>query len=962
MFNEKNSVEDLIRDYLINQGWRYIPSKDLLRQEQEVLLENNLKLALIRLNPKIKENPDRADEVIYRLRAIIFSARGAGLVKANEEFSKWLLNEKTMAFGERGEHVSIKLIDYDDLKNNEFIITTQYSFTSGETRRPDLVLIVNGIPLVIGEAKTPVRPSISWVDAAIQIEEYQNSVPNLFVPNVFSFATEGKSFRAGSIKLPIEKWQPWRKTTDTVFEGLDEVGNSVKLMLSPQVVLDILNNFTLYSTERGGQKIKILCRYQQYEATKQILERVIQGRIKKGLIWHFQGSGKSLLMVYAAMLLRRAPELKSPTVIIVVDRIDLNSQIGGTFNAANVPNTVVADSREELQKLLQQDTRKIIITTIHKFAEVDGVLNNRENIIVLVDEAHRTQEGDLGTKMRKSLPKAFLFGLTGTPINKRDRNTFWAFGAEEDEEGYLNKYSFEQSIEDNATLPIYFEPRPVELKINTEEIDKLFDELTDQLSDFDKADLSRRAGKFGVLVKSPDRVQKVCKNIFDHYSAYIEPNGFKGQVVVFDREACTLYKKELDKIMNHEETAVIMTVLSNEEEYKKDYYLTDDELERLLDRFRDPKDPLKLLIVTSNLLTGFDAPINQVMYLDKPMKDHTLLQAICRVNRPYPEKDHGLVVDYLGIFDNVANALNFDLKEIENVISNLQNLKNQIPMALERCISYFKNIDRDLEGYECLLAAQDCLPSNEIRDKFAADYSYLNRHWESISPDDFLTQFEKDYRWLSGIYQSIKPPSGRGKLIWHSLGAKTIKLIHENVSVQTIRDDLDTLIMDPELIDEISSKNIDKKTKELEIKIIWKLHLHIDDPRFKELGKRLEELKERHYKNMISSVEFLKALLEIARETVTLERETKVEPVDNTKEALTKLFLECKVDTTPVILEKIVSDIDEVVKVTRFDGWQWTNAGEREIRQVLRKTLLRYKLHKEDDLFNRAYEYIREHY
>ena len=195
--------------------------------------------------------------------------------------------------------------------------------------------------------------------------------------------------------------------------------------------------------------------------------------------------------------------------------------------------------------------------------------------------------------------------------------------------------------------------------------------------------------------------------------------------------------------MNHEETAVIMTVLSNEEEYKKDYYLTDDELERLLDRFRDPKDPLKLLIVTSKLLTGFDAPINQVMYLDKPMKDHTLLQAICRVNRPYPEKDHGLVVDYLGIFDNVANALNFDLKEIENVISNLQNLKNQIPMALERCISYFKNIDRDLEGYECLLAAQDCLPSNEIRDKFAADYSYLNRHWESISPDDFLTQFER---------------------------------------------------------------------------------------------------------------------------------------------------------------------------------------------------------------------------
>jgi len=961
MFNEKNSVEDFIRDLLINLGWEFVPSKDLNREDLDVLLEDSLKEALIKINPKIKENPERADEVIYRLRAIIYSARGTGLVKANEEFSKWILNEKTMPFGEKGEHVSIKLIDYKNIQNNSFIVTTQFSFTSDETKRPDLLLIVNGIPIVIGEAKTPVRPSISWVDAAIQLEEYQNSIPNLFVPNVFCFASEGKTYRVGSIKLPIEKWQPWRKTTDTVIDSLDEVRNSINLMLSPETVLDILQNFTLYSTERGGQKIKILCRYQQYEATNQIIERVIQGKIKKGLIWHFQGSGKSLLMVYAAKLLRQSPELKSPTVIIVVDRIDLNSQIGGTFNSANVPNMVMADSREELQKLLQQDTRKIIITTIHKFAEAGGILNERENIIVLVDEAHRTQEGDLGNKMRSALPNAFLFGLTGTPINRRDRNTFWAFGAEEDQGGYLSRYSFDQSVLDKATLPIYFEPRPVELKINAEEIDKLFDELTDQLSDYDRAELSKRAGKFGALLKVPDRVQKVCNNIMEHYKLHIEPNGFKGQVVVFDREACDIYKKEFDRIMGPEYTAVVMTVQPNEEEYKR-HYLTDDELERLLDRFRDPKDPLKFLIVTSKLLTGFDAPINQCMYLDKPMKDHTLLQAICRVNRPYPEKNHGLIVDYIGIFDNVAKALDFDIKEIEKVIANINGLKKEIPKSIEKCLSYFQGIDRSLEGYDCLLAAQDFLPSNEIRDNFASDYSYLNRHWEAISPDDFLSKYENDYRWLTEIYQSIRPPSGRGKLIWHSLGAKTIKLIHDNVSVQTIRNDLEHIIMDPSILDGIKEKSADRKAKELQIKISWKLHLHSDDPRFKELGKRLEEIKERHSMNIITSIEFLKELLEVAKDTVALERETKAEPVDNTKEALTKLFLECKVDTTPLIIEKIVNDIDEVVKVTRFDGWQWTNAGEREIRKALRKTLLKYKLHKEDELFNRAYGYIREHY
>ena len=288
-----------------------------------------------------------------------------------------------------------------------------------------LFLLVNGIPLVIGEAKTPVRPAISWFDGAAQLEEYQNSVPQLFVPNVFMFATEGKSYRAGSVKLPLMKWQPWKTTHQS--SHLDEVKKATELMLSPKAVLEILKNFTVFSTEKGGQKVKVLCRYQQYEATKQIVERVLEGKIKKGLVWHFQGSGKSILMVYAAQLLRKEPALKSPTVLVVVDRVDLNSQIGATFYAADVPNTVVAETREELQRLLAQDTRKIIITTIHKFGEAEGVLNERDNIIVLVDEAHRTQEGDLGIKMRAALPNAFLFGFTGTPINLRDRNTFLGF-------------------------------------------------------------------------------------------------------------------------------------------------------------------------------------------------------------------------------------------------------------------------------------------------------------------------------------------------------------------------------------------------------------------------------------------------------------------------------------------------------------------------------------------------------
>ena len=965
MFNEENSVENLVRDLLTNMKWKFVPRHELPRHESDVLVEEHLVNSLIKLNPSITQEPNRADEILYKLRTIILSAKGMGLVGANEEFSRWIRNEKTMPFGEDGEHVSIKLIDYDDIENNEFIVTTQYRFKAGQERRPDLVLLINGIPVVIGEAKTPVRPAISWVDGAIQLEEYQKSIPELFVPNVFCFATEGKAYRVGSIKLPIEKWQPWRNTEEDAFDQLEEVKNSVSRMLRTDIVLDILKNFTLYSTTQGGQKIKVLCRYQQYEATKQIIKRVVEGRIRKGLIWHFQGSGKSLLMVYAAIQLRHAPELRSPTVIVVVDRIDLNSQISATFNASNIPNVVITESREELQRLLQQDTRKIIITTIHKFGEAEGILNERENIIVLVDEAHRTQEGDLGQKMREALPNSFLFGLTGTPINTRDRNTYWAFGAEEDENGYLNKYSFQQSIKDKATLPIYFEPRPVELRINKETIDTSFEWMVKEskLNYRDKVELSDHAAKFGVLAKTPDRVQKVCKDIVTHFKKHIEPNDFKGQIVVFDREACHLYKQEIDKHMLPEETAVVMTLRQGDpDEWNKAYSLTDDGQEKLLNRFRDKDDPLKLLIVTAKLLTGFDAPINQVMYLDKPMKDHTLLQAICRVNRPYPNKNHGLIVDYLGIFDNVAKALNFDIEDMKTVISNIEMLKNELPKAMERCLEYFEGVDRTIDGYEGLSAARNCLRTNEVKDLFGADYSYLSNHWEAISPDSFLSEYEKDYKWLSQVYQSVKPSSGNGKLIWHALGGKTLKLVHENVIVHTIRDDLETLIMDASILEHISESEAKGKAKKLAVKIEWKLHIHVDDPRFNELGERLEKLKEMHYRNTIHSIEFLKSLLEIARETVQLERETEAIPVDDTKESLTKLFLECKVETTPLIVEKIVDEIDSKVKITRFDGWKWTQTGEREIQKALRKTLLKYKLHKEQELFDKAYEYIREYY
>jgi type I restriction enzyme R subunit len=424
--------------------WEYISWDKVPRQPGDVLVESWVKEALVKLNPEIAAKPDRADEVIYNLRAMLLSVQTDGLVRANENFMAWLRGEKTMPFGRNGEHVAVRLVDTVEPANNRLTVTNQWTYRLGTVeKRFDVVFVVNGLPLVIGEAKTPTRSAVTWFDGAFQINQiYEREVPAMFVPNVFSFATEGRCFRYGSIRMPIDMWGPWRDEANQDEGQLHLVRASVESMMRPEVVLDILQHFTVFATDKKHRRIKIICRYQQYETTNKIVARVVAGYPKKGLIWHFQGSGKSLLMVFAAQKLRLHPRLGNPTVIIVVDRIDLDTQITATFNAADVPNMVGVATRKELQELLAQDVRKVLITTIRKFAEAGGRLNERSNIIVMVDEAHRTQEGDLGRKMREALPNAFLFGLTGTPINRTDRNTFWAFGADEFEKVYLIRYSF----------------------------------------------------------------------------------------------------------------------------------------------------------------------------------------------------------------------------------------------------------------------------------------------------------------------------------------------------------------------------------------------------------------------------------------------------------------------------------------------------------------------------------------
>ena len=864
----------------------------------------------------------------------------------------------------------------DDAYRNRCIVTNQWEYPRKSKeggKRLDLVYVINGIPMVVGEAKTPVKASVTWADGAADIMHYQKSIPEMFVPNILTFASEGRELQYASIGCPVDKWGPWFADEERKHGTLEDAEHNYVSLMTPERLLDIYRFYSVFTGTSRGRKIKIVCRYQQYLGGEAIVQRVLSTYTngsgpRKGLIWHFQGSGKSWLMVFAAQKLRRQEVLKAPTVVIVDDRIDLEDQITGDFTRAEIPNIDSISSKQELEEKIHQ--RKILITTIFKFGDLsDGeVIDDRDNIILLMDEAHRTQEGDLGKKMRTALPNAFFFGLTGTPINRNDHNTFACFGAEEDKYGYISKYTFQNSVEDKATLELNFKTVPVEMHLDNANLQKEFDELTDQISEEDKNELVRRTS-VEAFFTAEKRINDVCKYIVTHFREYVEPTGMKAQVVVYNRECCVKYKKALDALLGtDDQTTIVMHTSGDKADDYKAYKRSRDEEKKLLDQFRDPLSPLKFVIVTSKLLTGFDAPILQCMYLDKPMKNHTLLQAICRTNRTYNEnKKCGLIVDFVGVFEDVAKSLAFDEETVKTIVKNIDEIKGLIPTFMQQCIEFFPGVDRTIGGWEGLTAAQQCLKDDQVKTSFGRHFARLNKAWEIVSPDSYLTVFQNDYTWLAQVYQSVRPVSG-GNLIWTLLGAKTIEIIHRNIETIDIGTPLEDLVVDSDVIDAVleDEKAREKKIVEIEKMLRLRLGEHKGDPNFKKFAEKLDELRERMTQNLINSIDFLKQLLVLAKDLLEEEKK-KAEPQDKraqARAALTDLFQSIKTEETPIIVEQVVNDIDnEVVNIVRQfnDAFQSVTA-RREIKKKLRSILwVKYQI-KDNDVFERAYQYIEMYY
>lgn len=989
-------VERLTRRDL---GWTFVAPNDLPRQLDGVLLEDHLAAALVRLNTVIAERPERVEEVLPRLRATLLAVANDGLVAANEEMTAWLCGRKTLKFLDTDDYVPVRLIDFDDPHANDLVVSTEVTFAPGhEARRYDLVLFVNGLPLVVGETKTPISTQKSWLNGANDIHKtYETATPAFFVPSVLSFATEGKELRYGAVRQPPELWLPWSRTTDELLlPGVASVLHSAGLLLAPEMLLDILRTYTLFSrrsSTQGGFVVKVIPRYPQVEAVDAIVARVRDDAKRQGLVWHHQGSGKTLLMAFAASKMRQQLDLDAPTILVVLDRLDLIEQVQGEFASVGIAGLKTGETKEQLRRLLSEDARGVIVTTIFRFKDA-GLLNERSNIVVMVDEAHRTQEGRLALDMREALPNAKFIGLTGTPISTDDRNTWATFGDADDLDGVLNHYSVERSIADGATLPIHVETRLVDFHIDHSALDQAYAELAEAegLDEREAGILAKRASRVDQIMKDPDRIAAVCADIVEHYRTKVAPLGLKAQVVAFDRELCVAYHDAITALLGDgEEATVVMTTVKGD---KADWDVWDrdrDAEAKVKDRFRDAYDPLKILIVTAKLLTGFDAPIEGVMYLDKPLKAHTLFQAVCRTNRRWTnpntgqEKLHGLIVDYVGMGNELAKAVAVrDTGHRKALPSDVDELVALLGEYVATCMTRFTTVVRTAAGFEQLYAAQQALPDQATRDGFAAEFVRAEGLFEFLWPDTALKPVEADYKWLARIYKSVTPTDAPDRLLWQRLGAKTAELIHEHLSDVTVDGrGLETVAIDAGVFEALRQLNLfpdvdEGETPEpptvedildtLEARLQRKLADATSHPVWVSLAERLEALRRSKIDSAAASVEFLKQLLVLAKDLVEAEkaddegRLDEVAVVDPDKGALTQILAEYAPPDVPVIIETVVEKIDAIVRPVRGTGWQESQPGDRSVRQELRLVLRDSGLPPQGEIFDRAYAYIREHY
>ncbi|MCL6649855.1 MAG: HsdR family type I site-specific deoxyribonuclease, partial [Chloroflexi bacterium] len=665
-------------------------------------------------------------------------------------------------------------------------------FQSGTRRiRLDIAFFVNGVPVIAVETKASRRLD-GMIRALEQIRRYHADGPELIaVAQLYALTHLVQFLYAATWSLSPKGLFNWRDEQAGDFETL------VKTFIAPSRVLRVLTEFILF-VRRDGELSKVVLRPHQMRAVERVVQRARDPQKRRALVWHTQGSGKTYTMITVARRLIQDPVFENPTVLMLVDRNELEQQLFTNLEAVGFGHAEVAQSKRHLQDLLRSDRRGLIISTIQKFEGMPANICPRANVFVLVDEAHRSTGADLGNYLMGALPNATYVGFTGTPIDRTayGKGTFKVFGVDDPPHGYLDRYSIRESIADGATVPLRYGLAPNELKVDREVLEREFLSLTELEGVSDVEDINRvldRAVTLKNMLKSPERMRRVAAFVAEHYQKTIEPMGYKAFLVAVDREACCRYKALLDEYLPGDYSRVVISPAANDPPELRAFHLSEDEERRTREAFRKSNELPKILIVTEKLLTGFDAPILYCMYLDKPMRDHVLLQAIARVNRPYEDetgrrKPSGLVLDFVGIFDNLERALAFDSQEIEGVVEGLDVLKERFQQLMEQGRRDYLVITAGLAGDKAVEAVLEHLRDPDLRDDFYGYFRELQELYEILSPDDFLRPFLDDYLALSEMYQVLRSSYEARPIASLDFLKKTARLVQEHTRGSVVRE------------------------------------------------------------------------------------------------------------------------------------------------------------------------------
>ncbi|RUQ98187.1 type I restriction endonuclease subunit R [Labedella endophytica] len=988
-YTEKGTVQAALLDLLSGAGWTYVAGKELPRTSQEVFVESDLRGAIERLNPGLV---GRTDAVLAKVRQVALSASSEGLMAANEEFTQLLRGGGTVLMPDTNHDEPFRLIDFEDPANNTLLVSDEVTYLGA---RFDVVLWVNGIPIVVGETKTPVSMIKGWKDGAKDIyAAYEESQPAFFASNLLSFATEGKDFRYAGVRTPLDHWQRWGSSAvSATIEGWERVEMSVAGLLAPRVALNLIEHYAIYDRQSDDgvvRTIKLLPRYFQYESVEKIISRATSETGARGLLYHTQGSGKTLTMSWVATRLYFDQRMHNPTIVAVADRTQLVTQTFSQFTSAGVPEPVKAQTTAALQTALRTGERGIIATTVHKFAGA-GILTERANVILLVDEAHRTQEGSLGRDMRAALPNAHRFGFTGTPIADLDRNSYRLFGDERDPGWALDTYDSDRSIADGTTVPMRVVPRPVRFEVAKEELDAAFDTLAEEeeLSDQQKEVFSRRVANARAIFHNPERIRKIAADIVAHFYASIDPHGMKAQVIVADQELCILYDQALRNALagsgRDDQVAVVISATgkANFEPFK----LSEGEEEALLDRFRDGTDRLKFLVVTAKLGTGFNAPIEGVLYLDKPMRLHTLFQAITRTNRPWRNprsgfvKRFGTIVDYVGLGGAFARAIAPTNPEHAQRQIETHGLLVSLDTALREMRRRFVGIHRD-GSMDSLQSALERLPRNsEDRAEFRAEYLYAQGLWETIAPDAQLSDWEPDYRWYAQVYAAIPSEGDEDDILWERLGPKTRQLVHEHMRNVRVDDgNMAVVITDAETIRKMTdtgqlppvpTEYVGRSAQEIVDGLTARIRRKLEGgganrETYSSIAERLDQLRQRVISDADDSIAWLTKLFEVATDLKAAEAADDDGVLDDLPNPqvgmLTRIFEEHTPAGMTVMVSQIATEVDTLVRHAVHERWTTKESSMKAVKRELNALFKRYQLPRTGEPMNSAWRFILKHY